>query len=93
MTRSIQGRQGPVPGRDPKLVAKLNAAIWPLVDQRYHRLTLLLTEREREAATRTDTDALAAFDDSIDGDRLHRYQNQWGRALAGPWAKLQRAGS
>ena len=91
VARSIQGQQGPVPGRDPKLVARLNAAIWPLVDQRYHRLTLLLSEREREAATRTDTDALAAFDDSIDGDRLHRYQNQWGRVLGRTLGELQRA--
>ena len=76
-----RGETFDVPELDPRLVAELNAELWPLVDQRYHRLTKLLTERERQESAQSSPAALAGFDDSIDGERLHRYQDKWSRAL------------
>ncbi len=89
--RASRGEEVDSSGPDPVLVAGLNAEIWPLVDQRYQRLTELLKERERAESVQGQTDALAAFDDSIDGDRLHRYQDKWSRALGRTLREFQLA--
>lgn len=81
VAKVMRGESESSAGHDPLRVARLNAEIWPLVDQRYRRLTMLLDERLKEDSGRGDSEDLAAFDDSIEGDRLHRYQDQWGRAL------------
>ena len=71
----------PLPRPDAKLVKRLNEQLWLLVDENYQRLTKLLARREAQEIVEDESDEEAAFDDSPEGERLHRYQNHWSRML------------
>jgi hypothetical protein len=71
----------PPPGPDPEHVARLNEELWLLADENYRHLQTLLAERKAEEVVEVDPDEEAAFDDTPEGERLHRYQTQWSRTF------------
>ena len=71
----------PQPRPDPKVVKRLNEQLWLLVDENYQRLQKLMARREAQEVVEEESDEEAAFDDSPEGERLHRYQNHWSRML------------
>jgi hypothetical protein len=52
-----------------------------LVDENYQRLMRLMARCEAKEVVEEESDEEAAFDDSPEGERLHRYQNLWSRML------------
>ena len=75
-------KRKPGPGSpSPELVAALNAELWTVVDEEHQRLSDLLAKLEAEEDIEVESDDEAAFDDSPEGERLHRYQTTWSRAL------------
>ena len=71
----------PPPGPDPEHVARLNEELWLLADENYRHLQTLLAERQAVEVVEVDPDEEAAFDDTPEGERLHRYQTQWSRTF------------
>ena len=86
--RVVGGEPGP--GPDPKRLARVYAEAWPRVNRTYQRLTGLLNERERNEANRADHAALAGFDHSAEGERVHRFQDRWSRALGRTLSDIQK---
>ena len=60
---------------------RLNEQLWLLVDENYQRLQKLMARRDATEVVEDESDEEAAFDDSPEGERLHRYQNHWSRML------------
>ncbi len=68
-----------LPMPDPDLVKRLNEQLWSLVDENYRKLQKLMASCEAKEAVEDVSDEEAAFDDSPEGERLHRYQTHWAR--------------
>ena len=66
---------------DPVQMAALKQQARPLVDARVRRLEALLAEHEAQEDDDGQTDGHACFDDSPEGERVHRYQSRWSRLL------------
>ena len=90
---------GPVP--DPATppspeLPRLKAEFRTMVAEEYDRLTCRLEELEGGKADDEGHDAdradRAAFDDSPEGDRLHRYQAHWSRSLLRTLDAIHREG-
>jgi hypothetical protein len=70
--------------------AEVAACLVELAAGRCARLGALLGRREQEEAElRAKLAIEAAFDDTAEGERLHRYQARWGRALLRTLAMVQ----
>jgi hypothetical protein len=62
--------------------AAVGVALLKLATERRARLkTMLARHQEGEEEARPRLAAEASFDDSAEGERVHRYQERWGRAL------------
>ncbi len=85
----------PAPPPSPEL-PRLKAEFRTMVAEEYDRLTCRLKELEGGKADDEGHDAdradRAAFDDSLEGDRLHRYQAHWSRSLLRTLDAIHREG-
>ena len=65
-------------------------ALLKLAAERCARLkTMLARHQDNEVEARPRLAAEASFDDSAEGERLHRYQERWGRSLLRTLAKIE----
>ena len=82
------------PGPAPEVMAShwaaVGVALLKLAAERCARLrTLLAGYEQSEAEARARLAYEASFDDSAEGERLHRYQARWGRSLLRTLASLE----
>lgn len=67
---------------NPRQLTAFKQQLRSIVDAQTRRLEALLAEHEAEEDGEDgETDDQAAFDDSPEGERLHRYQSYWSRSL------------
>jgi hypothetical protein len=80
----------PEPGVMESYWAAVGVALMKLAAERCARLRSLLAGYEQsEAEARARLAFEASFDDSAEGERLHRYQARWGRSLLRTLASLE----
>jgi hypothetical protein len=80
----------PAPGVMESYWAAVGVALLKLAAERCARLRTLLARYEQsEAEARAKLAYEASFDDSAEGERLHRYQARWGRSLLRTLASLE----
>ena len=99
MEYNLDEDDDPPPPEGPELVAPELIASWwaavgtalgKLAAERCARLnTMLAGHQEGEVESRGRLAFEASFDDSAEGERLHRYQARWGRSLLRTLAALE----